>query len=45
MCKGAETETTIVYLVKGHPQHAEFKYDQWFGPELVRTEHYNHSWL
>jgi len=38
--KGAETETTIAYLVKGYPQHAELKYDKWFGPELKHIDHY-----
>jgi Domain of unknown function (DUF4352) len=41
--KGAETETRIVYLVKGYPQNAELKYDQWFGPELKHIDHYDHS--
>jgi len=41
--KGAETERTIVYLVKGYPQNAELKYDQWFGPELKHIDHYDHS--
>jgi hypothetical protein len=41
--KDAETETTIVYLVKGYPQNAELKYDQWFGPELKHIDHYDHS--
>jgi hypothetical protein len=40
--KGGETETTIVYLVKANPSTATLKYKQLFGPELVRTKHYDH---
>ena len=41
--KGGETETTIVFLVKGHPATAILEYDQLFGPELVRINHYSLS--
>ncbi len=41
--KGAETETTIVYLVKEHPLTATLKYDQGFGPELKHIDHYTLS--
>jgi tetratricopeptide (TPR) repeat protein len=38
--KGGETETIIVYLVKGNPSTATLKYDQLFGPELKHIDHY-----
>jgi tetratricopeptide (TPR) repeat protein len=38
--KGGETETIIVYLVKGNPSTATLKYDQLFGPELKYIDHY-----
>lgn len=38
--KGGETETRIVYLVKGHPDHARLKYDSIYGPTLERISHY-----
>jgi len=43
--KRGETESKIIFLVKGHPETATLKYDKLFGPELVRIEHYNHSKL
>jgi hypothetical protein len=43
--KRGETESKIIFLVKEHRKTATLKYDQLFGPELVRIEHYNHSKL
>jgi hypothetical protein len=40
---GGETETSIVFLVKGKPHMVKLKYDELLGPTLTRISHYDHS--
>jgi hypothetical protein len=41
--KGGETETNIVYLVKGNPKTVTIHYDGSYGPEMKAINHYNHT--